>query len=371
MKNIRFGLLMAMLFGFGIVRANPNEILANASEIDYVGRIEFLDDGSARFDWTGSSFRFRFSGNVCAARLSDTKKSFYLIFVDNEPAREIVVCGGDSLIVLADGLSAGQHTLTAYKRTEAGEGCTTLHAISFPSGGNLLPWTGSSDRRIEFIGDSITCGFGSETADPAAQYCPETENAYHSYASIAARYFGADYTQIAHSGQGVIRNYGDERRVSDYTMLQRFGKTFDCQQGSAWDFSRWQPHAVVICLGTNDFSTKRSFTDDEFVVGYKQLIDSVRRAYGQIPILCLSSPMTDDNHLHDCVRHAVEEYGDGNLLFVPILPTILDRRCDVGAGHPNYSGHKKMAMALIPYLSSATGWDCSSNSVEPSEFVFR
>lgn len=358
MKSIRYGLLLAALLLFGHVQARESVVRADNPEINYVGRIEFREDGSARFDWTGSTFRFRFSGNTCTARLSDTKKSFFLVSIDDGPAREVIVSGNDMHVVLAENLPAGQHTLTAYKRTEAGEGCTTLHALEFPEGGGLLPWEGTPIRRIEFIGDSITCGFGSETADPDAQYCPETENAFHSYASIAARYFGADYTQIAHSGQGVIRNYGDEKRVSDYTMLQRFGKTFDCAEGPDWDFSRWQPDVVVICLGTNDFSTDYTFTEEEFITGYTQLIGEVRKAYGQIPVLCLSSPMAADNRLHDCIRQAVARSNDHNLRFVPILPTILDYRCDIGAGHPNYSGHRKMAMALIPYISSVTGWSC-------------
>lgn len=364
MKIHLCGLLLATLFLFEVTQAREGVIRADDPRIDYVGRVAFQDDGSARFDWTGSTFRFRFSGNACAARLSDTKKSFYLVAVDDEAPREISVSGRDTLVLLAENLTAGQHTLTVYKRTEGSEGCATLHSIEFPAGGNLLPWEGSSARRIEYIGDSITCGFGSETADPGAQYCPETENGYHSYASIAARYFGADYTQIAHSGEGVIRNYGDKKRVSDRTMLQRFGKTLDCAEGPDWDFSRWQPHVVVICLGTNDFSTSYTFTEEEFIAGYRQLIDSVRKAYGPVPILCVSSPLASGDHLHDAIRRAVEQSNDGNLRFVPVLPSILDRRCDIGAGHPNYSGHRKIAMALIPYLSSATGWPCTTPFAE-------
>lgn len=363
MKHWTIGLLTALLFGAGGVSAQQPSFRADDPKIDYVGRVAFAEDGSASFDWSGTTVRFRFSGNACAAHMSDTKKSYYLVSVDGRPYGETVVWGCDSLVLLADGLQPGPHTLSLFKRTEAGEGLTTLHSIEFPSGGGLLPWFGTSERRIEFIGNSITCGFGSETADPGAEYRAETENAYHSYASIVARFFGADYTLIAHSGQGVVRNYGDTATESDYTMIQRFGKTFDSRETPDWDFSRWQPDVVVIGLGTNDFSVGTPPSRETFIAGYRRLVAAVRKAYGDIPILCLSSPLANDDLLHDCVREAVRTSGDARLYFVPILPSILDFRSDVGAGHPNYSGHRKIAMALIPYLSSATGWPCLSEEV--------
>lgn len=348
---------LLLLVRTNIVQAQECEFRADNSNVNYVGRVLFDETGAARFDWVGTTFRFRFSGNACAVRVSDTKKNFCLVFIDGREVGEVTFEGTDSYCVLVDGLTAGPHTLTVFKRTEAGEGRTTLHSIVFPSGGCLLPWSGSSDRRIEFIGNSITCGFGADTADPGAQYCPETENAYHSYASIAARYFGADYTMIAHSGQGVVRNYGDKERLSESTMLHRYGKVFDTPDAPAWDFASWQPHVVVIELGTNDFSVGIPPTSEEFVAGYLHLIGSIRQAYGKIPILCLSSPLSSDEKLYAALRQAVA-VSDDQVWFVPILPSILDFRSDIGAGHPNYSGHKKIAMVLIPYLSSVTGWPC-------------
>ena len=73
-------------------------------------------------------------------------------------------------------------------------------------------------RHIEFIGNSLTCGYGVEGKDRSEPYKAETENCNLSYATIIARYFNADYTLIAHSGRGVVRNYGDSVRISAVTM---------------------------------------------------------------------------------------------------------------------------------------------------------
>ena len=62
-------------------------------------------------------------------------------------------------------------------------------------------------RHIEFIGNSLTCGYGVEGKDRSEPYKAETENCNLSYATIIARYFNADYTLIAHSGRGVTEMF--------------------------------------------------------------------------------------------------------------------------------------------------------------------
>ncbi len=59
------------------------------------------------------------------------------------------------------------------------------------------------DRRLLFIGDSITAGYGVLCNDTAAPFAAETESAYHTYAAVAARALDADAHVIAFSGKGV------------------------------------------------------------------------------------------------------------------------------------------------------------------------
>ena len=240
---------------------------------------------------------------------------------------------------------------------------TTLQRVILSEGGVILPWSSVPERRIEFIGNSITCGFGAESSDPNEPYTPETENAYKSYASIIARYFEADYTLIAHSGQGVVRNYGDTASISGYTQRHRFLQQFDTQQEPAWDFSTWSPHVVIINLGTNDYSPGNQPTEEAFVSGYRELLASIRKAYGNIPVLCLSSPMAGAVQRNGVERAATTFDAGKNLYFLPLYATILNGATDIGCGHPNYSGQKKIAAALIPYISSILGWEMEPKPV--------
>ena len=55
-----------------------------------------------------------------------------------------------------------------------------------------------------------------------------------------ARAFNADYHIVAHSGEGVVRNYGDKEKVSPTgTMPQRFNRVFDEKDLIIRDSKKW------------------------------------------------------------------------------------------------------------------------------------
>ncbi len=70
--------------------------------------------------------------------------------------------GKDSTIVLAKGLAGKQHLLRMQKRSEAEQGRTTVHSFDLEKGASLVSYFPSRARHIEFIGNSITAGYGTE-----------------------------------------------------------------------------------------------------------------------------------------------------------------------------------------------------------------
>src|SRR5581483_9887791 len=56
-----------------------------------------------------------------------------------------------------------------------------------------------------------------------------------------------------------------------------------------WDFRRYQPDAVTICLGQNDGEQDPKTMADRYVA----FIGAVRKAYPRAAIVLLSSPMAD------------------------------------------------------------------------------
>ena len=181
---------------------------ATAPEIRFVGRAARSDDGALSFDWSGSYFSFRFEYAVRHAGRRLETELLQRIRGRQTPWKGHRR-GPAKTIVLAEGLPHGVHTVLVQKRTEGEQGRTTLFAVG--SDGPLLDAPQAPDRHIEFIGDSHTCGYGTEGKSPKEPFTPETENCDLAWGCIIARYFDADYTLIAHSGQGIVRNWGDEK----------------------------------------------------------------------------------------------------------------------------------------------------------------
>lgn len=348
---------LANLNDSSITEPHPG-IAASSSSIRYVGRTHTSDNGSVSFDWVGTHLSFRFTGDYCAVHASDSGKSYYNLTIDNEESKVITISGRDTLIVLAQGLTQGEHLLRLQKRTEGEQGCTTLHYVVLSTAGELLPPKIIPNRHIEFIGNSLTCGYGTEALSGTEPFRAETENCDKSYACITARYFGADYTLIAHSGRGAVRNYGDKQRVStEGTMRDRFSNTFDMGAPVEWTASKdtYKPDLVVIHLGTNDFSTKPYPTEKEFATAYLDILAKIRTMHGVIPILCIAPSVSGP--AFEAVQASVAQSNDPNVYFAAIFPNYCNRTSDLGASeHPNYVGQQKMAMLIIPYISTITGW---------------
>ena len=218
------------------------------------------------------------------------------------------------------------------------------------------------DRLIEFIGDSYTCGYGSENSVREDPFRPADENPSKTYADILGRYFGADVLHISHSGQGIDRNYNDAGR--GWHMPQRYLQTFDLAKEPAWAFAGKKPSITVIYLGTNDFSTGRQPGFPEFKDGYLRLLKAVKEHYGEAhPILCVAPKHGTD--YHDYIRRVVESCGMSNVFFAALPIQVHNDDSDLGASwHPNYAGHLKKAYSILPVVSTITGWPMENKPVE-------
>lgn len=333
---------------------------ASSPEIRFVGRAAESPDGALSFDWSGCYFTFRFEGRRCAMRASDTRRNHYNIFVDGQQVGTAAVEGADTTILLAEGLAPGAHTVLVQKRTEGEQGRTTLHGIL--TDGKLLPAPAAPGRHIEFIGDSHTCGYGTEGQSPKEPFTPETENCDLAWGCIIARYFGADYTLIAHSGQGMARNWGDGKEGSACTMRERLTRTFDMEEEPQWDFSAYRPDIVVIKLGSNDFSEGVSPSEECFSGAYAEALRKLRKAYGDVPILCVAP--CENTVVFGHLQRLLDRLQDPNLHCAVLTPGIFNWDTDMGANfHPNHRGHRKMASAIIPYIATITGWEMPEKTV--------
>ncbi len=329
---------------------------------NYLGRVDTAHADGVRYDWSGVQVRFRFTGNKLAIQFKGGERNYYNVMVDGA-LKEVIHSPGDTTIYVNGIKGNGPHEVIFFKRTEGGMGQTVFKGVELATGGKLLPWNKVSDRRIEFIGNSITCGYGTEGANKDEDFRPDTENAWKAYGAIIARAFNADYHLISHSGLGVVRNYGDKQKIStgEAPMPQRFDQVLDTETKLKWDFSQWQPHAVVINLGTNDFSTSPYPDKVVFQRRYEELITQIRTQYGKIPVFCIVGPMIDDpcySYVKEVVSNYNILYNDGHVYFIGIPTSLLNTTNDLGSDwHPSYKGQQKMAAHLLPVMATVLGWD--------------
>lgn len=322
-----------------------------------VGRTMTLDDGSISFDWSGVYIDIRFRGSYLAVELSDTKRNYLNLWIDGVEQEKLTSEGDHTTVVLFDDpAQEGEHLIRLQKATEAEQGRTTLHSLT--TDGKLLATNDLKlPRHIEFYGDSLTCGYGTESKSGSEPFLPETENCRYTYAALTAAHFGADYNLVSHSGRGLVRNYGDSLQLSDptTTMSSRAFRICDEDPASAWDFTQspYRPDALVITLGTNDFSTPPHPTEEQYIAGYRALIERLRTAWDEeLPVLCVvHSP-----HAVNCVKKMVEEIP--HTAMADISWGVYNRTTDLGASeHPNRYGQEKMAQIVIEQFARLTGWE--------------
>lgn len=124
-----------------------------------------------------SYLRTRLSGGELSLKVSDTGINYYNVFIDSLLHKIVKVTGKDTLINFISGIDKGVHRVLIQKRTEGEWGKTTIHQFVLSAGGKLEKETDRPSRHIEFIGNSLTCGYGVEGKDRSEPYKAETETA--------------------------------------------------------------------------------------------------------------------------------------------------------------------------------------------------
>ncbi len=276
------------------------EVPPSDPNIFYMGRMDCRSDGPT-FAFPAVGFRVRIDGSALDLRLRDSgnatsqSTNYYDVRIDGAEPTLLEAMPGDHVYPLARDLGAGEHVVEVVKRVESNgrSGTGQLLGLRVRSGTSLLPIT-PKPLRLEFVGDSITCGYGNEVSTMTPDQFPYTtrnSNANLAYGAVVARQLDAEYVAVAASGRGVYRNYADS---SGDVMPVVYDRALpDDPAAPAWDFARYTPDVVVINLGTNDFSPPGP--DHElFRAAYASFLDEIRGHYPSALLLAVVGPMLSD-----------------------------------------------------------------------------
>ena len=338
--------------------ADPVMIAADNPAVRLSGRSAGAGTADVTLGWSGARMRLRFEGSASVGVWldDDSGKNYAMAWIDGNPGKKFQLNAPDGFYPLADGLGAGAHTVEVVRITECFLGLTHFRGFALDRGAKPLAWPDTPDRRIEFIGDSITCGYGVEANDPHAHFTPETENFCLGYSGLAARTLDADYLVVARSGIGMVRNYDGPRDGSKDAMPAVYPHTFYLQADHDWNFHRFTPDVVCLNLGTNDFSTT-GVDVEKFVTTYTAFLEMLLRHYPDAKIVVLQGPMNNSAELKSALRDAIGRLPGPESHRVHYFEFSAQGARGYGADyHPNEVQSRVSAGELTAYLAGLMNW---------------
>ncbi len=303
------------------------------------------------YQWPGVYFETQFTGPSVTMMFDDSANNFNVI-VDDKPYMILRKPGkGAVSISLSTG---GLHKIRLEKRSETQN--ATGHFLGF-IGMPGAPTPNSTARQIEFIGDSLTVGYGNTSA--FTQCTPEeifeTTDSQQGFGVLTAKHFDADYQINAFSGLGMVRNY-DGREHPKYHMPMLYDRAiFD--DPTPVSQPGWHPQVIVIGIGSNDFSTPvrpdepwqtEANLRADYVKTYTAFVKTVRARNPGAFILLTTVQGEPEGYMvgADEVFAAIKAGGDTKIDRFT-LPALDYTGCN---SHPNTRSDAKAAQLYIDYL---------------------
>jgi len=324
---------------------------------------------------SGGGVEFSFYGK----KAEITIKGDHVALSSNNHARIGIFVNGTR--VIDDQLDKPMKTYTAFKSdteqnvtvrviklSEAAMSTLGIHEISVDAKDGIKP-TPENAHKIEFIGDSITAGYGVDDENKEHHFSTATEDVTKTYAYKTAQALKADYSIVAYSGYGIISGYtSNDQKVTSQLVPSYYDKvgmsyghfdnTLDVKSIS-WDFNKFVPDLIVINLGTNDDSYTKDDADKqaEYARQYVEFLKQVRVNNANAKILCTLGIMGD--RLYPLVEKAIADYtketGDANIAAMKFdVQSAVDGYA--ADWHPTEATQTKAAEKLIAQIKELMEW---------------
>ena len=286
----------------------------------------------------------------------------YAVWLNGEKVRDACMAAEEETVTVFRNEAAGCAEVRLIKLSECTQSLMALKEIR--TDGEIAP-PADMARKIEFIGDSITCGYGVEALNGEEQFTTATESAEKSYAGIIAEKLGLDRMLTAFSGHGIVSGYTDNPEIPNLSELvppyyDKVGRNgFALPSGRTvtdipWDFSHWQPDDIVVNLGTNDLSW---CVDDperkaEYRKQYAGFLKTVRNHNPHARMLCILGFMGEglNDHMQAAVRDYIAETGDRNIRAVSLKEQDGAKNGFGANYHPNETSQRELAEIVLKEL---------------------
>ncbi len=334
----------------------------------------YYEDGKLLCALSGTGIEFTFSGTKCVITLIGDSGSLSVGQSDSHARVAFYVNGervADEMLnkymdeyTVFESETPKEVTVTVVKLSESAQSTFCIGDIKVT--GTTIKPSAEKELFIEFIGDSITCGYGVDDPNKDNHFSTKTEDVTKTYAYLTAQALEADYSMVSFSGHGIISGYTTGDKVSEQTVQQYYDKLGFCWTANphfnpvelTWDFTVRQPDVIVINLGTNDesYTGNDAARREEYRAAYVEFIKTVRTNNPDAKILCTLGMMGDG--LYPTIETAVADYtaetGDSNVFAMKF--DVQSASDGYGADwHPSAITHEKAAEKLVAKIKEIYG----------------
>lgn len=337
----------------------------------YSGRIDDENKKAPVFAYPATNVRVRFKGTKVSVRLKCTEtdwRCFFGFFIDGQQGHlEFFYDGKEHDYLLGEGLCDTWHELMIFKRQDQ---CHYMTFLGIEAEEIKRPCE-NPEKKIEVIGDSISCGEVSEAVLFEGQLDPpcrgEFSNAYYSYGWILARKMNAEIHLTSESGIALLENTGyfnqtDESGTNAQGMEDcfdyiEFNRYLNNAEKKPWDFSRWTPDIVIVALGQNDANPGDIMTNDFYGTKavnwkkhYKAFVGKLMNLYPRAEIICTTSIM-----IHSLLWDAAIDEIIKQIASERVHHFLYSRTASATPGHVRISEADEMADELRAYIGLLHG----------------
>lgn len=269
-------------------------------------------------------------------------------------------------IVLAHDLENTKHTVRVYKRSECLISKVGVKSVS--TDGEILPVEGKElDLKMEFFGDSVTCGYAVESPDYFERFSSRTENSLKTYANYCANELNSDVSHISCGGYPMYKSkYAagcNPDNIPD--MFSLADVEYQTTIRHEWNNQLYIPDVVVIALGANDgslidYSNPESEQNKDLLANYKSsyvnFINKIRNNYPDALIVVSDEILPIYEKITSVMDEIVDESSDSKLIRAKFT-AFNDAKDKMlpGEGHPNKEMHQlaghQLAEIIRPYIN--------------------
>lgn len=364
MEAMRKTLLAGLLIALPACSASSSDTASTAStaaaeaaakptvldgQVSMLGRYRVNDDGSATFGWPGSGFAVTTDKPV-RFELEDPGNSRIDVFVGEERSIITTQAGRHVYEITPD----ARATVSVRRASEGYTGgLTTLVSIETGDGAVAAK---PADRRILFVGDSITAGYGVLGADRSCNASAENSSAQDAYGALTADNFDSDYHVVAVSGRGAAVNWAADPRPN---MLSQLNFSLP-DTPSDWNSDHWTPNVIVVALGTNDWS--QIDPDPAFTANMTGIFMGLAGQHPEAQIFALTGPMLAEDKAAKA-NAAIAQAAQNVLSYGTVVHVVDVQLSGDGPGkwgcqwHPGKVSSRLMADTLSLAISEQTGWE--------------